>query len=72
MEDVLTTKQAYAAMFDFIEQVFRRTNADSLGSLLGDMSTMSDGLPADSAIAEEWECSVNRAKKGEVDTGLAL
>lgn len=47
MNDNLTHKQAYAAMFDFIEQIFRRTNSDDLAALLGSMSTTADGVPAD-------------------------
>jgi hypothetical protein len=72
MDNQITVDQAYAAMFDFLEQVFRRTNADDLGALLGSMSTADDGLPADPAVAEEWRNSVAKARQGVVNTGLTL
>ena len=72
MSNTIRIDEAYAAMFDFIEQIFKRTNADALGALLGSMSTTNDGLPADPAIADEWKRSIDRAKKGEVKTGLML
>ena len=72
MNDKLTHEQAYAAMFDFIEQIFRRTKSDDLAALLGSMSMTADGLPADPALSEEWLKSVEKAKRQEVDTGLGL
>jgi hypothetical protein len=60
MERKLTGTQAYDAMFDFIERVYRRTNSDDLASLLGSMSTMADGRPADPALEDDWLKSVDR------------
>jgi hypothetical protein len=59
-------------MFDFLERVYNRTRSDSLGALLGSMSTTTDGRPADPAVWTEWEESVTRARDGEVETGLEL
>jgi hypothetical protein len=47
--DRLTTQEAYFAMFEFIVELYRRTNSDDLGSLLGDLSLLSDGTTADPA-----------------------
>lgn len=72
MECKLTNTQAYEAMFDFIEQVYRRTNSDDLASLLGSMSTTADGKPADPALEEDWLTSVDRVMRKKVNTGLNL
>lgn len=40
----LTEKEAYAAMYKFLDNVYDRTQSDTLGSLLGDMSTLEELL----------------------------
>jgi hypothetical protein len=70
--DGLTVKEAYAAMYDFLEQVYDRTKSDTLGSLLGDMSTTADGMPADEAVWSDWEQSVEKAAGGGVKTDIEL
>lgn len=51
---VLTEKQAYEAMFYFLDQRYQKLAEGALASLLGDMSTLSDGGPADPAIEAYW------------------
>jgi len=60
----LTDEQAYAAMFHFLEDFYLRTKSDDVGSLLGSMSLLSDGGPADPAVAEEWQEAVKFAVEG--------
>ena len=60
----MTDKQAYAAMFQFLEQLYLRTKSDALGNLLGDMSLLEDGSPADPAIVNDWRQAVEYALKG--------
>ena len=57
----LTEKQAYEAMFYFLELRYQELKEDALASLLGDMSTLSDGGPADPAIENYWSKSVEFA-----------
>lgn len=45
----LTLQEAYLAMYEFLVQLYRRTRSDELGSLLGDLSVLEDGKPADPA-----------------------
>lgn len=72
MDEVITVKQAYEAMFDFLENVFNRTQSDALGVLLGGMSTTEDGKPADSAIWDEWMVCVKKSKAGKISTKIDL
>ena len=39
---MMTDKQAYAAMFCFLERLYERTQANELGGLLGSMSLLRD------------------------------
>jgi len=59
----MTSDQAYAAMFFFLEGFYQRTHSDEIGGLLGSMSLLADGSPADSAIAADWQSAVERATK---------
>ena len=50
----IAARHAYQAMFSFLEQHWNVTKSDELGILLGSMSLLDDGLPADPAIWSEW------------------
>src|SRR3982751_1764260 len=58
---MLTERQAYAAMYYFLDQLYQSTKSDDIGGLLGSMSLLPDGEPADSAITQEWEEAVQFA-----------
>jgi len=68
----LTPKQAYLAMYSFLDAHYQRTNADDVGALLGSMSLLPDGVPVDPAIAEDWRAAVQAAVTGAVDANLRL
>jgi len=59
----MTSEQAYAAMYFFLEDMYARTRSDELGGLLGDLSLLGDGLPADRAVAADWQRAVEKAMK---------
>jgi hypothetical protein len=59
----MTSDQAYAAMFFFLEDFYQRTHSDEIGGLLGSMSVLADGSPADGAIVADWRRAVERAMK---------
>jgi hypothetical protein len=61
---VMSEKQAYAAMFHFLEQLYLRTKSDELGGLLGGMSILQDGSPIDPAIGKDWRDAVEYAVNG--------
>jgi len=72
MAATLTERDAYAAMFAFLEELYRRTASDELGALLGGMSLLQDGGTADPAIWADWEDAVRKAKAGTVQLELTL
>jgi hypothetical protein len=65
-------KTAYAAMYEFLVDYYERTKSDDVGALLGGMSLLADGNPADPAIWSDWMTSVAKAKGQESDLSLDL
>jgi hypothetical protein len=68
----LKEKQAYLAMFAFLEAHYARTGSDDIGSLLGDLSLLPDGGPADPAVTDDWSKAVADAKSGRVSANMEL
>jgi hypothetical protein len=66
MADSLTSKQAYAAMYLFLADMYEKGWRD-LGGLLGSMSLLGDGEPADRALAEDWEKAVEAGMDPNAD-----
>lgn len=54
MATTMTPEQAYQAMFLFLERYYEATGADDIGVLLGSMSLLEDGQPADPAMWADW------------------
>lgn len=61
----MTEEEAYSAMFIFIDAMWERNKNEGLAIILGDMSIMEDGFPADPAILEDWRKAVQRVRNGE-------
>ncbi|MEP1921417.1 MAG: hypothetical protein ABJJ43_00190 [Ekhidna sp.] len=72
MAKILTEKEAYLAMFSFLEDYYLRTKSDEIGSILSGMCLMNDGEPMDAAYWEEWEQSIQKALSGKVDAEVRL
>ncbi|MCI5143731.1 MAG: hypothetical protein D3909_18805 [Candidatus Electrothrix sp. ATG1] len=72
MSDFLNIHTAYSAMFEFLLQYYERTKSDDIGTLLGSMSLLNDGKPADAAIWHEWVQCVNNAKINKCDLSLEI
>jgi len=72
MSKILTEKEAYLAMFSFLEDYYKRTKSDEVGSMLSGMCLMNDGEPMDSAYWKEWKQSVEKSLKGTVDAEIGL
>ena len=68
----MTPKTAYMAMYHFLERIYKTTNSDELGALLGGMSIAPDGITADPAYSDEWLESVAAAERGNVDARLRI
>lgn len=59
-EKILTQKQAYEAMFKFLEQYWERGKSDEIACILSNMSltTWTEGTPADPAYIQDWDDAV--------------
>jgi hypothetical protein len=68
----LTSQQAFLAMFSFLETHCQRTGADGVGALLGSMSLLQDGRPADPAVEGDWQLAVQAALAGSVKSSMRL
>jgi hypothetical protein len=69
---MLTEKQAYAAVFKFIEDIYEREENDTIGLLLSEMSLLQDGRTADPAIEADWNLAVDFAMNGGAPKYLIL
>lgn len=68
----LSEREAYAAMFAFLDAWHKRGPSDELAGLLGSMSLLADGRTADPALWSDWLEAVRKAISGEVDLQLRL
>ncbi len=69
---LIDEKIAYAAMYEFLVDYYKRTRADDIGVLLGGMSLLPDGSPVDSAIWSDWINSVTKAREKTNNLSLNL
>ena len=72
MDEQISVRQAYLAMYSFLEELYSKYEYDQFGALLGGMGSLPDGSPADPAIWLDWLEAVERARKGQVDTALNI
>lgn len=71
MNENLSIRQAYAAMYWYLDAYYKLTGSDEIGGLLGGMSLLQDGSTADPAIWSDWLRAVERAIK-HGDKGMDL
>jgi hypothetical protein len=71
-DKILTKKEAYLAMYAFLEDYYSRDKNDELANLLSDLSLLEDGGTADSAIEDDWNDALERVFQGKVDARLIL
>ena len=64
MNDQLSTREAYEAMFRFLEAYYDRTGPGELGALLGGLAIDEDGQPMDPAAWVDWLAAVRIATGG--------
>lgn len=70
--DSIDHKIAYMAMYKFLDDYYQLTKSEDIGGLLGSMSLIEDGNPADSAIWEEWLSAIDAAIHGQVNPDLKI
>lgn len=62
----ISDRQAFLAMSLFLEAYWERNGRpDELGSLLGSMMALQDGMPADPAMWTDWRVALERAIAAE-------
>jgi hypothetical protein len=59
-------------MYSFLDAHYQRSKADDVGALLGSMSLLPDGRPADPAIEGDWQAAVHAATSGSVNAAMRL
>lgn len=59
-EIILTKKEAYQAMYLFLNNLYEITKDEGLGGFLGSMQLGIDGMPFDQAYWEDWEVAVSK------------
>lgn len=64
--------EAYSFMYAFLENRYKLTNSDELGSLLGSMALLPNGGTADPAIWSDWLEAINDVKAGKVNIQIDL
>ena len=60
---MLTSDQAYKAMYLYLEHLYEMTKSDDLGGFLGGMTLLDDGKPTDPAVWQDWLDAINEATK---------
>ena len=68
----LTKKEAYLAIFSFLEEQYALTKSDDIGASLGGMSFLQDGDTADPAAWDDWESAIRKVKAVQSDAPLKL
>jgi hypothetical protein len=61
---MLTDKQAYAAMYYFLDKSWELDKEKLLAAILSDMALMNDDKPVDLALDGDWQEAINFALKG--------
>lgn len=72
MGEQISVRQAYLAMYSFLDELYTKYEFDQLGGLLGSLSLLSDGSPADQAAWSDWLRAVERAKGDQVHAALRI
>jgi hypothetical protein len=58
----MTPKDAYRAMFLFLDERYSRLPSETLGQLLGKLTLLEDENPSDPAVKSEWDRAIERAQ----------
>jgi hypothetical protein len=68
-EQRLTPRQAYLCMFEFLRRHYERGPTEEVSGLLGSLSVLPDGQPADPAYAGDWSEAVAAVLAAEATGG---
>jgi|GEM_PF-1031553 len=65
--NLITSTEAYAAMYEFLDRFNTTYKSDDVAILLSGLSIASDGQPMDQGYLQEWNECLEKSKKGEID-----
>lgn len=68
-ERLLTPRQAYLCMHEFLRQHYERVPTDVISGLLGSLALLQDGMPVDQAYAGDWAAAVGAVMTAEAAGG---
>ena len=71
-DDLLTPREAYAAMYVYLQRIAKMTSSDELPALLGGMSVLPDGGTADPAAWSDWIKAIAAVRAGGANLELGL
>ena len=66
-DTMLSVRQAYFVMFEFLRQRYERGPTDEIGGLLGSLSLLPDGQSADAAMLTDFEEAVTAVLAAEAN-----
>ncbi len=69
---VLSSEQAYLAMYAYLDAYYERGKSSEIGGMLGDMSFLEDGGTADPACMRDWNEAVEKVMNGSVSAKLTF
>lgn len=62
-ETRISTKEAYLAMYIFLDERYKRCTTEAVGSVLGDLCLVADGTPLDSKSEDDWFEAVSEVRR---------
>lgn len=71
-DENVTIKEAYLAMYQFLKDIYERTQSDAVACTLTDLSLMTDGKPFDPASWGNWLEIIDKAKNNKIDARMIL
>nr|WP_320167305.1 hypothetical protein [uncultured Methylophaga sp.] len=73
MDDVkISKKEAYLAMYAFLDNYYSLTKSDDIAGLLGELSLLADGGSADPSAKSDWNEALQKALSGKVNAQLQI
>jgi len=70
MDDKLTVREGYLAMFEYLENLYRLTGSDDLEGFLVTMELMDDSFPRDQTVRSDWLKAIEKVKASRDDKNV--
>jgi len=67
--DKVSVREAYLAMFEYLQRYYERGKSDEIGSMLGSLSLLRDGESVDPAAISDFLVSMDAVRRAEDEGG---